>query len=49
MIAIGVIVFDLALFVVPIVPILLAYVLVARPRWFKTFVESLYEDDGDGR
>jgi hypothetical protein len=31
--------------VVPIVPVLMAYVLVARPPWFKAFVDDLYEGD----
>jgi len=42
LLAIGLIVLDLALFMVPIVPFLVAYVLVARPPWFKTFVDDLY-------
>lgn len=44
LIAVGLIVLDLALFVVPIVPFLMAYVLVIRPAWFKTFVDDLYDD-----
>lgn len=43
LIAVGVIVLDLALFVVPIVPFVAAYVLVVRPPWFKDFVDRLYE------
>jgi hypothetical protein len=42
LIAVGLIVLDLAVFMVPIVPILAAYVIVARPPWFKTFVDDLY-------
>jgi hypothetical protein len=42
LIAVGLIVFDLAVFMVPVVPVLAAYVLVARPPWFKTFVDDLY-------
>jgi hypothetical protein len=41
-IALGLIVLDLVLFVVPIVPFLVAYVLLMRPPWFKEFVEDLY-------
>jgi hypothetical protein len=44
LIAIGLIALDLALFVVPIVPFLVAYVLVVRPPWFKDFVDGLYEE-----
>jgi len=41
-IAIGLIVVDLALFMVPVVPLVAAYVLIARPPWFKSFVDDLY-------
>ena len=44
LIAIGVVVFDLAVFMVPIVPLFVAYVLLARPPWFKTFVDDLYDE-----
>ena len=44
LIAVGLIVLGLALFMVPIVPFLVAYVLVARPPWFKAFVDDLYEE-----
>jgi hypothetical protein len=43
LIAVGLIVFDLVVFMVPVVPVLAAYVLVARPPWFKTFVDDLYD------
>ena len=43
LIAIGLIVLDLALFMVPIVPFFVAYVLVVRPPWFKDFVDRLYD------
>ena len=43
LIAIGLIVLDLALFMVPIVPFFVAYVLVVRPPWFKEFVDRLYD------
>jgi hypothetical protein len=42
-IALGLIVLDLLLFMVPIVPFLVAYVLLARPPWFKDFVDDLYQ------
>jgi hypothetical protein len=44
LIAAGLIVLDLALFMVPVVPFLVAYVLVVRPPWFKDFVDGLYEE-----
>ena len=49
LIAVGLIVLDLALFMVLVVPFLAAYVLVARPPWFKAFVDDLYAGDADGR
>ena len=35
---------DTAAFAVPLVALLLAYVLLARPRWFRDWVEQLYRD-----
>jgi hypothetical protein len=49
LIAVGLIVLDLALFMVPVVPFLAAYVLVARPPWFKTFVDDLYDGRAEER
>jgi hypothetical protein len=42
LIAGGVILLDIAVFMVPIVPFVVAYVLVARPPWFKRFVDDIY-------
>ena len=42
LIAAGVIAADLLFFMVPIVPVVAAYVLLARPAWFKDFVDELY-------
>ena len=42
-IALGLIAVDLLLFMVPIVPFVVAYVLLARPPWFKTFVDDVYD------
>jgi hypothetical protein len=33
---------DTAAFAVPLAALLLAYVLLARPRWFRDWVERLY-------
>lgn len=33
---------DTAAFAVPLAALLLAYVLLARPRWFRDWVEQLY-------
>jgi len=42
--ALGVVALDLLLFMVPIVPFVVAYVLVVRPPWFKEFVDDLYRE-----
>ncbi len=42
-IALGAIVLDLLMFMVPIVPFVVAYVLLVRPPWFKAFVDDLYD------
>ncbi len=31
---------------VPVVPFLAAYVLIARPPWFKDFIEDVYDRSG---
>ena len=36
---------DTAAFVVPLAAILLAYVVLARPPWFRNWVEQLYRAD----
>ena len=43
LIAFGIIAVDLAFFMVPIVPFLAAYVLLARPDWFKEFIDDVYD------
>lgn len=46
LIAIGLIVLDLAVVMIPIVPAVAAYILIIRPRWFKDFVDDIYESSG---
>jgi len=43
LIAAGVIAVDLALFMVPVVPFIAAYILIARPPWFKRFIDDVYD------
>lgn len=43
LVAIGIIAVDLTFFMVPIVPFLAAYVLIARPPWFKDFIDDVYD------
>ena len=42
LIAIGLIAVDLLFPVIPIIPFLAAYVLLARPDWFKDFIDDVY-------
>jgi hypothetical protein len=44
--AVAIVVLDVAVFVVPVTGLLAAWVLLARPPWFKEWVERLY---GAGR
>jgi hypothetical protein len=38
------IVVDAAAFALPLAALLIAYVLLARPAWFRDWVERLYQD-----
>jgi hypothetical protein len=42
-IAAALIAVDLLFFMVPVVPVVAVYVLLARPPWFKAFVDDLYD------
>lgn len=46
LIAIAIIVLDLAVVMIPIVPAVAAYILIVRPPWFKDFVDDIYESPG---
>ncbi len=46
LLAAGLIAVDLLVFMIPIVPVLAAYVLVARPSWFKEFIDEVYDRTG---
>jgi hypothetical protein len=41
--AVAVVLIDLALFAVPLTGLMAAYLIVARPPWFRAWVERLYE------
>lgn len=41
--AIAIVLADLLVFVLPLGAILLAYVAVARPEWFKSLVDRVYK------
>ena len=43
LIAGAIILVDLAVFMLPIVPIVAAYILIVRPPWFKSFIDDVYE------
>lgn len=36
------VVIDLVIFAIPLTGLFAAYILVIRPRWFRTWVEDLY-------
>jgi hypothetical protein len=48
-IALGVVLVDLIAFAVPITAIVVAYVVLARPRWFLAWVARLYGESGSRR
>ena len=42
LLAISLIVVDVAIFMVPLTGLFAAYILLARPLWFRRWVEDLY-------
>ena len=42
--ALLIVIVDAAAFAVPLAALLIAYVLLARPPWFRDWVEQLYRD-----
>ena len=42
-IAVGVVAVDLLLFALPLTGLFAAYVILARPQWFRDWVDRLYE------
>lgn len=42
LLAVAVVAIDLVLFAVPLAALLAAWVLIARPPWFRDFVDQLY-------
>jgi len=42
LLAVALVVIDVALFIVPLTGLFAAYVLLLRPPWFKSWVEELY-------
>jgi hypothetical protein len=47
-IALAILIADLVTVAVPLGAFFLAYVLLARPKWVKQFVEELYQDEKKG-
>jgi len=47
LLALGVVVVDLAVFFVPLTAVFMAYILVYNPPWFREFLTSL--DAGQGK
>ena len=48
LLAVLIVIVDLVVFVVPLAGLLIAYVIVARPPWFRRWVDALYAE-GAGR
>jgi hypothetical protein len=48
-VAFAIVVLDLAFFVLPLSGLFAAYVIVARPEWFRGWIEGLYESGGPNR
>ena len=44
LIAAAIVILDVAVIAIPITAVFAAYVLVARPSWFRAWVERLYQD-----
>ncbi|HNV85488.1 MAG TPA: hypothetical protein PKL97_00810 [Candidatus Omnitrophota bacterium] len=42
--AIGILLIDLCVFFIPLIAVLLAYILIARPVWFRDWTTRLYAD-----
>jgi hypothetical protein len=47
LLALGVVVVDLAVFFVPLTAVFMAYILVYNPPWFREFLNTL--DEGQGK
>jgi hypothetical protein len=45
LLAVAVILIDIVAFALPLTGFLAAYVLVARPPWFRVWVDDLYRSD----
>lgn len=46
--ALAILIADLVTIGLPLAAVFLAYVLLARPKWVKRFVEELYQDEKKG-
>jgi hypothetical protein len=42
--ALAIVVIDLLIFAVPLTAFFAAYLLIARPPWFRAWMERLYQD-----
>jgi hypothetical protein len=48
LLALGVVVLDLAVFFVPLTAVFMAYILVYNPPWFREFLNTLDAGQGKG-
>ena len=42
--ALIIVIVDTAVFAIPLAALVVAYVLIARPRWFREWVEQVYRE-----
>jgi hypothetical protein len=47
--AVAIVLLDTAVVVIPVTALLAGWVLLARPPWFREWVERLYDGAPDGR
>jgi hypothetical protein len=48
-VAFAIVVLDLAFFALPLTGLFAAYLILARPRWFRSWIEDLYGSGGPNR
>jgi hypothetical protein len=48
LLAAAIVLADLVVFFAPLAGLVIAYVVVARPPWFRRWVDALYADTVDG-
>ena len=49
LLALGVVALDLVVVFVPLTAVFMAYILIYNPPWFREFINSLEEGQGNGK